>query len=260
MRLYQFGDVVLPEGNASDSISVNFRDNLVTLPNGGFDPDGSAAILLPGTLSRRALITSALDDTVSAIMAEAKKGRRVLKARMRNNSEFFTWAKVTSVIRDADVDRYDCEQPYVVQFRQDYPYWMYIIPDVYDLDVDELPFAFEINHLGSVPAPRGTLTINPQSGDTIQNVRVTNTTNGMWVDVFGILTNDEVLTIDFLSKTVSVLDTDTDVVTDYYQWFTSNPDFLDWMLLEPGVNEIEVTGTAISGTVDLNWTYYHHIL
>lgn len=261
MRLYQFGDVVLPDDDAEDSIGVNFRDNLIELPNGGFDPDGNAAFLRPSMISRRAVVHTAvnyLDYTIEQLLAEAKKGRRILKARMRDNTERFTWAKVVSVTRDASPNRYYCEQPYVIQFKQDYPYWLFTPGENLNLEIDALPFAFNINHLGYVPAPRGQVIINPRALANIEHPRITNTTNGMYIDFVGNPTGNDVLTIDFLTKTI-IYDNDGDVI-DGYAYTETNPDFLDWMILEPGVNAIEVTGEDINGTVDLNWQYNHHFI
>lgn len=275
MRLTQFGTVTLPQNNGGDSLPVQARTALVMLQNGAFDQDGNSMVFLPGSVSRQAVIITTIDTTLQALLAELGKGRNILKATLRDDTtEWQTFAKMQAVDRPALAATYDCQQAFVIQWSMSYPYWLHSADEPVFFDqggtFDDGSFfdagnveeetitttlhTFTITNNGDMPIPRGAIEIIPQGSATITNPRITNVTNGLWMEFKGTLTDTDRLVIDFLTKTVRKNGDDD------YANFAIGASQQDWMVLEVGNNSIEISSDSRSGNVDLKWRWSRHYL
>lgn len=275
MRLIQFGSVTLPENDGADSLPVQARSSLVMLPNGSFDQDGGQLVLMPGSVSRQARIFENADTVFQNLLKEMSKGRMVLKALLRDNTtEWQTWAKMQAVQRTPVAATYDCDDQIIMQFALDYPYWLASVDEPFYFDMGELfddglffdggnveeqvlnatTENFTINNTGGAAVPRGTVTILPQTSASITNPRITNAANNLYLQYTGTVTDADQLVIDFLTKTIRLNG------TDVYSDLSIDDSQMDWMVLELGENDIEVTASAITGDVDLKWAWSRHYL
>lgn len=275
MRLIKFGTLTFPEAKGEHSLPIGARSALVDLPNGSFDQDGGELFLESQTVSLNAMVVSGgVDAEVNSIMQELGKGRNILRARLRDNiTDWVTYAKVTSVQRVADVERYEVEQPLSINFKQDYPFWMnaadgiyfdtgyyfdsgYVMDGLYtDQTITASPHAFTIAYDGTVKTGMGTITIVPNAASSITNVRVVNHTTGQGFTFTGTLNAADRLVIDFLTRTVELNGANV-----YANFSLDSAQQVAWMELEIGSNSIEVISSARVGTTHLFLQYKRHYL
>lgn len=277
MRLVKFGTIDLPQSgdDAEHSMPVKARSSLIDLPNGAFDQDGDKVILESSRISYRALVVNAIDATVKNLLKEVGKGRAVLRARLRDGvTEWVTFAKVTGVTRDTNSNDYEAKQPIVINWEQDYPYWLDANDGLYfdtgltfdsglQFDghfesefVTALPYDFTINNNGGARVPSGTLVITPSTASSVTNLKVFNFQAGLSVQYAGLLAAGQTLVIDFLTKTIEV--DGTSVFNDLELGGSSQ---VEWMSLELDDNDIELTGTlSAGGSFQLYWRWQRHYL
>lgn len=277
MHLIKFGTVNLPGDNGEHAMPIGARSALVDLPNGSFDQDGSDLFLESQTVNFSATVNATngeVDGQVNALIQQLGKGRNILRARLRDNlTEWVTYAKITAVQRVANAEKYEEEQPIVVRFVQDYPYWMnaadgfyfdtgyyfdagHVFDGLYsDQSITASPHAFTIAYDGTAKTGMGTITIVPNAASSISNVRVVNGLTGQGFTYTGTLNAADRLIVDFLTKTVEL-----NGANAYANFALDSAQQVDWMELEIGDNNISVYGAGIAGTIKLYWQYKRHYL
>ena len=272
MRLISFGGCLLPEGGGETSTPITARSGLLVMPDGAFDQDGVGIVLQPNKISRRMIITDDIDETVDDLLTWLGRGRRILVAKMRDDiTRRQTWAKMTSVEREMKTG-YLGQQPLVVGFEQDYPFWIATADEPFYLDqgdylnsglsldlghievqsITGVTTAFTISNTGVAAVVRGMLTVT--AGTSLSNLRMENAANGMAFEWSGTLAAGNILTVDFLSRSVQH-NNEND-----YASFSIPEAQIDWMRLEIGDNPITVRCGAISGTAQLWWRWARHYL
>jgi len=279
MRLTQFGTTVLPELNGVDDFSQSARTNLVPLKYGAIDLDNSEVALNYKQIQRTATINTDFDDTMDDLAYEAQKGARILKAEMRDGTERQLLAKMNMFSRGAKAQNYTCEQQFGLQWTATYPYWLSTLDEPYYSN-HGLTTADGLNtsdadgrYLEAVNSSSEDMTITNNSRVRIakvkfflralgtsgewSNIRITNNTNHHWVQVNRNITLNSTITrqhihINCLTKKVYGAYSDNatnDSEYNLYPYVTTNSSYMDWMILEPGDNDITVTSTLVGGSI-----------
>lgn len=280
MRLYKFGTVTLPITDVTSDMPINRRSALIDLPNGSFDQDGAESIGQRGTISERLTIWdetgTVIDTTMQALIKELGKGRRVLRALMRDGTTTLqTWAKLRDVRRSTNVVRHDWMQALDISFDQDYPYWLHGADEpayfddgnVFDAGwafdsgnseqraLTTISDTFTIVNNGGIVIPRGTIIIVPQTGGEFTDITIRNVSTNQELVYAGTVGDGDRLDINFLSKSIYL-----NFTTDRYAGLSVPSNQLDWMTLQLDDNVIELELTAITGTVDFYWYWSRHYL
>lgn len=270
MQMILFGG--LPLNCVDEDVAVPFsvRQNYFALANGSLDEDGQLAVLQPYSITRACKLycgpnSISIQEQLDALMTVAARGRLVLVARWRDGSKRQTFAKVTNISRPRRTDDSNYQEVSVTWFI-DYPYWMatedeppyFDHQQLFDTDqymdgnytaitVNGLSETFTIANEGTVAINRGQLVIIPASGASIENLVLTNTTNLMEWRYNGIIGDPHWLYVDFLSRTckISAVNSYDEVETPAGQ--------MEWMTLELGDNEIELTVEAVTGNTGFEW-------
>lgn len=291
MRLINFGSVILPQLNGSQQFPVSFRSSVIPLRGGGFDQDGANSypekklinatfwISVNSTDSHITDIDSFLDDLYS----EAALGRRILLARMRDDSLRQVEAKFIQGTTQPNVKLYipdsvtslDGYEPCNVSFEIVYPYWKaaedsqkfldegWYLDDGIFLDsgnkeeatISGTTTTFEVDNTGGVEHQDSELVITGGAGVTVTDVTVDNLTTGEQVVWTGTIGAGEVLTIKTLPQTI-----DKDG-TGEYDNTTLPGDQLGFWKLAKGVNEFEITTTSVvGGTATLEYFWQRQYL
>lgn len=293
MRLTQFGETPLPELNGQDDFSQSARTNLIPLKYGAIDLDNSEVVLNYKQVTRTAVINTDFDDTMDDLAYESQKGARVLKAEMRDGTERQLLAKMSMFSRGAKAQNYTCEQEFGLQWTSTYPYWLLTEHEPYytnhgyttgdglstgdanyqSVNVNSSSVNFTIDNTCRVRIPKLKFVMLWNTSDFAfawSNIRITNNTNLMYMDLQEYIevgsiggTTDARVDIETLSKKIfaSAPNNFSGAVVPYnqYQNFTTNPSFMDWMILEPGENEFTVTSTLSGvGTATLNVHWSNH--
>ena len=272
MRLTHFAGYALPVGNASDDFDIDARSNLLSLPGGAYDMDGSGLIATANRVKRAFVIVDDLDDTIDAIVAKFAKGRRILKGLLRDEGTYRqTWAKVVSVSRRR-TSAMAAYQEMAVTWDRDYPYWLTtahepkyldngeVFDDAWILDagnktsitVTASPTAQTIDNTGGCKIPKLRILVEP--GTSITDLRIYNKTTSQWVQYNGALVSGDVLEIKTLPKTVEKNSADD------YASLSIGSGQVDWLELEVGENDLEITCAAISGTTTVHVYWSEHYL
>lgn len=277
MRLTQFGTTLLPELNGVDDFSQSARTNIVPLKYGGIDLDGSEVVLNYKQIQRTATINTDFDDTMDDLAYEGQRGARILKAEMRDGTERQLLAKMNMFSRGAKAQNYTCEQEFGLQWTSMYPYWLATEDEPYWSN-HGLTTADGLNtsdangrYLEGVSSTTETFTLTNNSrvripkikfflralgtSGTWGNIRITNNTNRHWIQVDKTITLNSTITrqhihIDCLSKKVYGAYSDfsgQDSEYNLYNYVTTSPDYMDWMILEPGDNDFTVTSSVFGG-------------
>lgn len=294
MRLTQFGQVVLPELNGNDDLSQSARTNIVPLKYGGIDLDASETVLNYKQVNRSAVINTDFDNTIDNLANEASKGARVLKATMRDDTERQLLAKMSLFSRSAKSDKYTCEQEFGMQWTSTYPYWLlsshepvytnhgYATDDGLTSDgnyqaitLSSSSLTFSINNTSGIRIPkvRFVFTVTAASSGIgyIRNMRIVNDANGMFLQINRILAhvsanNIARIDIDCLSKNIfgsypNVVFPETQLAEhNLYSHFDTNQQFMDWMILEPGINNFTYTDTrsgSATRTLNVHWSNHY---
>lgn len=274
MRLTQFGETVLPELNGNDDLSQTARSNLVPLKYGAIDLDNSEVVLDYKRITRTAVINTNFDTTMDDLAYESQKGARVLKAEMRDGTERQLLAKMNVFSRGARADKYTCEQEFGLQWTATYPYWLLSEHEPYytnhgyttadglttgdgnyvSTTITGVSTSFTITNASRVRIPKIYFNyVMNGTSSAVNRPLLTNTTNGMYLYLDVSLTNGAVNTrsvcaIDCLAKRIYGAFPDGIGEHNYYHYLTTNPSFMDWMILEPGDNDFVLTYTALGGS------------
>lgn len=262
----------LPLNCVDEDVSIPFsvRRNYFALANGSVDEDGQLAVLQPYSITRACKLycgpnSISINEQLDALMRVAAKGRGVLVAKWRDGSKRQTFAKVTDISRPRRTDDANYQEVSVTWFI-DYPYWMatedeppyFDHEQLFDTDqyfdgnytwvqINSLLEAFTVTNEGTVPINRGQLVVLPESGASIENLVLTNTTNLMEWRYNGIINEPHWLYVDFLSRTckLSAVNSYDEVETPAGQ--------MEWMTLELGDNAIEVSVEDRTGVTVFEW-------
>lgn len=289
MRLTKFGTITLPELNGRDNgIGSQARNNLITLKDGAFDLDGSSIYLEPMTISRSAILTDDIDDSLDDLFGEMRKGRMVLQSEMRDGSLRHTFAKMNLQMRDISADKYTCEQQINLQWNANYPYWLDSALDyryfdhggTFDDETDLTNFDdsnFEVTTLDDFFTQQ-TITVDNESKFRIyrifinwqtsgnfscDNLKMINETNGCQIHWNSTLDTsiglgNKRLDIDCLNKRAF----SSNLINEYKNIEIVGNESLDWFYLEPGENTITFSlenGLVGSGNIAARiiWTTHY---
>lgn len=277
MRLVRFGQYYFSGIDAEDMFEVVARNNLMPLTNGAFDRDGQGMYLEPRIFTHDFAIFDTAEQTIQeqmdALMAEVAKGRRILQAETRDGQFRQTFAKAILATNSYAPGNLGW-QPLQIRFAVDYPYWLasddeppyfddgWALDDALTLGdgqketvtVDSTLETLTISNGGNVPFVRGRVVVEPGASASVTNLRLTNKTNGYWVQYTGTISQGDVLDIDFLAP-ACLLNYSPDYASLYYGSGQSS-----WMRLEPGDNDIEVTADSVSNSTTLYWWWSRHYL
>lgn len=275
MRLISFGTYTLPEYDVQDNFSVAARSSIVELRNGGYDQESASISLKSRTFRRRFTVAGPdYDSTIDTLMTQMMKGRQILRAEMYDGSIRQTWAKITNVERDLNVGRIYGKHPVVITFQAPYPYWLSADDEPHYFDDGLLfddgltfdaghyedwslttnPQTVAINNTGGVRVPRGTITVQPGVGASVTNLKITNLANMMSLTYEDILADGDSLVIDLLTKSARLHG------DDVYSAITLGENQIDWMTLELGSQNIQLSADALSGTIKIYWAWSRHWL
>lgn len=273
MRLDSFGAVTFPKMNNVQQLPVSYRSSVVALRGGGYDQDGANVYLEPKVISLSFWVSvvdvANLDTFIDSLYSEADIGRRILVARMRDNSQRQAEAKLltAATMPDArtyipdsilDLDGYERMQ---VSFEIVYPYWLatedaalfldegWFMNDGVVLDSGQQTEittstavnTFTINNNGGVKHENCELTITALAGATITDVLVENLTTGEELLWEGTIAAASSLVIKTLPQTIR-LDG-----TDEYANTTLPATQLGFWKLPLGDNDFRVTFTNLAG-------------
>lgn len=277
MRLISFSGITLPDSNAQDDISIEWRSNLVPMRNGSIDLDGTKSFLQSNTVGREAFFVEAIDENVFQLLARLGAGLGVLRAKTRNEKTLMTLAKPSSYSRMADANNYYCYQPYTVRFEQAYPYWLdeqdgHFLDDGRYLDSGFVldwqstvatilgsgatSTSFTILNESNVPIEMMLISLTcDTSSDITGPIRLENLTNGLSFDYAGSLTSSEALRIDVLARRI-----EKDFVNVYSNFSIPSNTQIQWMRLEPGSNAMKLSYVNKSGIVLLRFQFLRHYL
>lgn len=285
MRLTKYGETVLPELNGVHDLSQTARTNILPLKYGSIDLDGTETVLNHKQISASAVINTDFDDTMDDLAYEAQKGARILEATMRDDSKRQLLAKMSVFSRGAKADKYTCEQEYGFQWLAMYPYWLHSDDEPYytnhgyttqsgistgdarhdSISVSSASVSFSIDNTSRVRIPKVNFTLK-ELGTSGQwnNPKITNLTTGHYIQINrGITANStytrQAIYVDCLNKKVFCAYTDNaNNVAEYnlYPYVETSPDFIDWMILEPGVNNFTITGTLVGGSITRDLLVY----
>lgn len=277
MRIISFNGITLPDANAEDDLSVNWRSSLLELKGGAFDQDGDEAVLKSRQVSRRVIVVGGTeletDAEVTNLLSSLGKGRGLITVRQRDNvSDLAGWGKIVNVTRQLSVDDYSCRQALTLTWEMDYPYFLHkddiwfwddgvILDGSVDFDGHYETIVFTtsgqqatIQNNGGTSVPMGIITVVPRSGASLSNLTILNQANGMGFSWYNTMTYGSILQFDLLGQSVEL-----DGVSDYASIGLASSRQVRWMRLELGDNIITIHGT-VTGTVDIYWTWARHYL
>ena len=287
MRLVKFGSIDLPQNNATDSLPVSFRSSLVALRGGGYDQDGAAVYPEIRTISRNFFVfddgITDIDTVINNLYKEAHKGRQILFAKLRDDTQWVAEAKLLSAstkprssiyIPDSIGTLAKGYEMMNITFELSYPYWQladdttiqfdtgYVLNDGWFLDSAQVTEhnmvasgeTFSLNNTGGVAIFKGKIILTvPGGGGAITDFRITNDDTGHYVQRDGALSADDVWTIDWLTQTA-----DLNGSNDYANT-SRNINLMDIFALQLDTNNFTVTGTSITGTqnVKIEWARHY---
>jgi hypothetical protein len=286
MRIVQFGELTLPDFNGTQQLPVPFRSSVVTLRGGGFDQDGRKSYLETKMLGANFWVRQDdgnVDTIIDNLYKESGKGRRILKATMRDNTtQRQQFVKLIQASTKPDSRTYaidssstECYEAVQCQWEMVYPYWEasadlswfldtgLVLNDGLFLDAGNTSSATlsttltskTITNSGNTAMEKFTLTIVGNAGVTITNITIENTTTGETLEWVGTLSEDDILTIQSLEQTIKYNGanayTDTTLGTNQVGFFT----------LELDDNDFEITLDSISGgTATATWGWAKHYI
>jgi len=277
MRLIKFGSLWLAENNATDDFSLSMRVADSALRGGSFDGDGAAVWPEARTFTRSFELWNTTAQTIQEQMdllkTEVARGRRILVAETRDGDQRQTWAKCVGCTESMAPGGLGI-QGISATFRAMYPYWTASEDEPYYFDdgnyfdggwyldsgnvtaetISTTSTTLTITNNGSAGFVRGVLSVTAGAGEGFTNLHIRNKTNSYelwWNDT---LAANETLRIDFNTMTAEV-----DFV-DAYAGIVIPASQMDWMRIEPGVNNIVVNVDSVTGTPDLRWEWARHYL
>lgn len=273
MELIWFGGLALSCVDEDVAFPFDTLQSVVQLRGGAFDELGTSVVPRAFELARTFKIVDAfgqparVGQEMDALMGVFIAGQRVLRARWKDGTERQTFAKVlqaTRPTRRADKTYQEMSATWYVQF----PYWFlreheplyldhghfldmghFLDGNYSSVTIDSTLETLTIANNGNTQIQRGTFVVRPQSGGSLTDLIIKNMTNGLIWTFDGAIAYPETLVVDLLSKSVKL-----DAVNAYNDVILPDNQ-MDWMLLEVGDNEIEISCTARAGNVDFEW---HH--
>lgn len=267
MRLQSFAGITLPDPDAEDDFPIVVRSSLVGLQNGGFDQDGTAAVLKNSTIRRRTMMVgSRLDEQADTLYATIGRGRSLMRAVLRDNRQRVTYAKFTGLTRPVKTDDYDVKQPVTFTWSQDWPFWLdndhqLFFDDGHTFDsgltfdgnytatvMTASPHTWSVAYTGTARGTYGAFCIQPRAASSITGLVITNLTNGLQVAFSGTVAASTRLDINWLRKTC--YNASSNAIDEFS---LPNTKQVEWMALESfgnGGNNFRITGTIV-GTVDV---------
>lgn len=286
MRIVSFGNVTLPEFNGTQQLPVPFRSSVVALRGGGYDQDGANSYLETKMIGANFWVRQDdgnVDTIIDNLYKEAGQGRRRLKATMRDNTtQRQQFVKLIQASTKPDSRTYaidssstECYEMVQCQWEMVYPYWEatadfswllddgHVLDDGMFLDAGNTSSATlsttstskTITNSGNTAMEKFTLTIVGNTGVTITNITVTNTTTGESLLWTGSLTDGDTLTINSLEQTIQFNGANA------YANTTLGTNQVGFFTLELDDNDFEITLTSISGgTATATWAWHKHYI
>jgi len=285
MRLYSFGNIILPQLQAQHQLPVPFRSNTVDLRNGAFDMDGANTYLERKILSATFWVSSQdvsdIDQFLDDIYTEAYSGRQILTAKMRDDSLRQAQVKLVQGITKPRANVYvpdsisDLEgyEPMNVSFEMVYPYWRQVAETFLSYTGGEWVWSSgygwdsgnEINHIlisgttstlncfnAGIPHKDLTITINPGTGESCTDILIRNATTSTEVTYTGTVAANEVLTLKGLPQHIDLDGTgvyeNLDVPDTQIHWW----DFVN------GTNQFQISATSVTGNPDISIKWQTH--
>lgn len=268
MHIISFGGVSFPDANGEQQIPVAARSNLTELRNGAYDIDGSKLWLRPSQISISFWFQEdGMDTNIDELMGKVAEGRNVLVAEMRDHlSRRYTYAKLSSMQREAIAESYLCWQPITLRFEQSFPFWInaedgWTLDSGYTLDsgmtldgkfystsMIASPLPITITYEGVARGVLGKIVFVPRTSSSITDITIENYTNQMMLQWEGTVAAEKTLVIDFLGHTAT--NDGEAAVTG----ITTPDKQTEWMALMPGDNSLQIDATLV-GTVDIYYQY-----
>lgn len=271
MELIWFGGLSLSCVDEDVAFPFDTLQSVVALRGGVFDELGTQVVPRAFSLARTFKIVDAhgqpakVGQELDALMGVFVAGERVLRARWKDGTERQTFAKVvqaTRPTRDADKTYQEISATWFIPF----PYWFlreheplyldhgYYLDDGHLLDgnysavvINSTSETLTIINNGNAPIQRGQLVIRPAPGADIDTITVTNVTNSQSWTFAATIEYPEALSVDLLSKSVKL-----DAVNAYNDVALPSGQ-IEWLTLEVGENEIEITCDSVTGSVEFEW-------
>lgn len=271
MRLNDFSGIPIPDNAAVDTMLASMRSNMVTLRGGVIDMDGGQSYPETQQFGRQGWFTENIDVQIDTLRQRMRAGAGILRAKMRDNSKRITLAKISQLVTNADVNNYDCWQPYTIRFQQTYPYWL-SEQDGWFLDSGVLldtglsfdwaaqtasisanPTSFTINNLGDAPVPMLFIHVICGATATLKNFTLVNDTNGMAFHYNQTLGNNTLLIVDTLGR---VITNNSDPAYDGFG--LEDPQQTNWMQLEVGANAFRLLYESKTNTPTIEFRFLRH--
>lgn len=273
MRIVSFGAVIFPQFNARQQLPVSYRSAVVPLRGGGFDQDGRDSHLEPKVLNVNYWVSEvdadSIDEFINSLNSEASLGRRLLIARLRDNTLWQAETKMLQAVTSPDARTYFPDsigenkgyETMALSFEITYPYWL-VAEDVgkfldegwfmdsgITLDSGQQTLIttsdevneFTIDNNGGVAHEFVELSIVAGTGASITDVLVENLTTGEELEWTGTIATGETLQINTLPQTIQL-----DGVNEYANTVLPTTQ-LGFFSLALGENEFRVTFTSVTG-------------
>lgn len=276
MRLTQFGTYTLPLYNRRDQISTGDAGGSLTALVSGVSYDHYGTDQAPESTMTVSASWEIIETTAAAVQTERDAIRALLGKRQRlwartpSGSWRFVWARLARVRMERRIE-YIYYQPVEATFEVAQPGWNgdghgapWYLDAGEDLDeglfIDNLdqwlpsssPLTMTVNNGGNRTVSDVILTVTAGS-DSISNIRVVCTAQGVDWTYSGTVAAGDVLTVDGGAR--SVLNDGSNA----YSGFALNAGHAvaDWLRLAPGNNTVVVTFSGnTSDTAIFNMTYY----
>lgn len=271
MRLNDFSGIIIPDNSAADTILSSHRSNLVTMRAGVIDQDGGMTYPEVQQFGRQGWYISDIDRSIDDLRRRASLGAGVLRAKMRDNTVRVTLAKCTQVVTNADVNNYECWQPFTVRFQQTYPYWLderdgefldsgFTLDSGHVLDgavqsfnISSNPLNFTVLNNGNAVVPMMFIHVACGATASINTVKLTNNTNGMTLHYNGTVGNNQRLIIDTLGRNVYL-----DYSAIYDGFGLDDEKQTNWMQLQQGNNNFTLTYNTKTNTPTIEFYFVRH--
>lgn len=277
MRVIEkFGGYTFPTYETEEDLPREFASAIVdTVGDGGFDALGFEGQRRVARVTKRCMILgssySDVDTQVDSLLRELGKGRKCLKALMRDGGTYrVMWAKAVDVQmprKATESEKNFVHLPVTVVFEGAWPYWE-AFTDVWYLDTGEVldggllldgcyttrsvsssPDTFTINNTATARIIRGLIVLK----DFVAAPKLENKTNGWWVQYTGVVQAGATLVIDI--GALSAKKNGSDV----WSSISMGDDQNSPMEFELGSNEMEFTAQpGCNCTLEVHWAKCYH--
>lgn len=271
-NLNKFGQTDLPKVNAEPDVGTGpAKSDLVNIPGGWFDPQGTAQAdaqthIIPLACALIGATKTALDDAYDTV--RALKGVRDKLWRLRADGDIqWIWARMIEIqaVRDYRVPH---RLPMTISFQRLSPLWNGLrSDDGWLLDAgDRLDEGLYLDGTPTVlnTSPKN-ITVTNSGNATVKNAVITVTAVGTDITALTIAKSGETQLV--YSGTIAageslVIDcgawsVENDGTDDYANFALGASHAIEeWLHLEPGNNTITVTKTGGGTTSTIGFTYY----